>query len=73
MANATVRREMDAVPDEEVDAAVKDLRSKYAVMDDVTDDKLAASVRASIAVDRAAAAMGADYVVMNDLDNVHAP
>ena len=70
MANATVRREMDAVPDEEVDAAVKDLRSKYAVMDDVTDDKLAASVRASIAVDRAAAAMGADYVVMNDLDNV---
>ncbi len=39
-------------------------------MDDVAEDKLAASVRASIAVDQAAPPLGADYVVMNDLDNV---
>lgn len=70
LANSTVSREMDKVSDADVAAAVAELRGKYAVTDDVTDDKFAASVRASIAVDRAAAAMGADYVVMNDLDNV---
>ena len=70
LANATVRREMDKVPEEDVAAAVAELRSRYAVMDDVDADKFSASVRASLAVDRAAAAMGADYVVMNDLDNV---
>ena len=70
LANATVRREMDKVSDEDVAAAVAELKGRYQVMDDVAADKLDASVRASLAVDRCAAAMGADYVVMNDLDNV---
>ncbi len=50
-----------------------ELKGRYQVMDDVAADKLDASVRASLAVDRCAAAMGADYVVMNDLDNVMHP
>ena len=70
LANATVRREMDNVSDGDVASAVAELKSRYSMMDDVDEDKLAASVRASLAVDRCAAAMGADYVVMNDLDNV---
>ena len=70
LANATVRREMDNVSDGDVASAVTELKSRYSMMDDVDEDKLAASVRASLAVDRCAAAMGADYVVMNDLDNV---
>ena len=70
LANATVRREMDNVSDGDVASAVAELKSRYSVMDDVDEDKLAASVRASLAVDRCAASMGADYVVMNDLDNV---
>ena len=70
LANATVRREMDKVSDADVAAAVAELKGRYQVMDDVAADKLDASVRASLAVDRCAAAMGADYVVMNDLDNV---
>lgn len=70
LASSAVRREMDKIPDEEVQAALKQLTDKYEVMDDVAMDKLAASVRSSIAMDRVAAAAGADYIVMNDLDTV---
>ncbi len=68
LAASAVRREMDSIPDSDVQAALKQLTDKYAVMDDVDMDKLAASVRSSIAMDRVAAAAGADYIVMNDLD-----
>lgn len=68
LSTSAVRREMDKVSDGDVQAALACLTGKYEVMDDVTMDKLAASVRASIAMDRVAAAAGATYIVTNDLD-----
>lgn len=70
LATSAVRREMDNISDEEVDEAVRILTNKYEVMDDVDPEKIAPSVRASIAMDRVAAAAGANYIVMNDLDAV---
>lgn len=68
LAASAVRREMDKVSEEDVQSALKQLTNQYEIMDDVAADKLAASVRASIAMDRVAAAAGATYIVMNDLD-----
>lgn len=70
LATSAVRREMDKIPDNDVQAALKHLTDTYAVMEDVDMNALAASVRSSIAMDHVAATVGASYIVMNDLDPV---
>lgn len=67
---STVRREMEKISDEEVAAAAKTVAEKYPIMDDVDRSQLEPSIRASLAVDHLAAAMGAEMVIMNDLDPV---
>lgn len=70
LANATIREEMERIPAADVDRAVDYLKGLYEVLPDVDPEKFAASVRASIATDRVAAGVGADMIVMNDLDAV---
>ena len=67
---ATLTQEIDRIPEEDVKRACKMLSDRYEVLPDVDPDKFAASVRASIALENTGRNVGADMVVLNDVDPV---
>ncbi len=67
---ATLVKEIEAVPEEAVRSSMERLRSRYPVLPDVDEEKFAASVRASIALENTGRNAGADMLVLNDVDPV---
>lgn len=67
---AGLTEEIEKVAPEEARAACDALAQKYAVLPDVDFEKFEASMRASIALERMAAAAGVDLLVLNDIDPV---
>lgn len=62
--------EINSTPNDEVRRIVGELTSAHPVYPNVDMDKLYASVRASYAMERVAAAAGTDLLVLNDIDTV---
>ncbi|MDD3412042.1 MAG: hypothetical protein PHY12_14655, partial [Eubacteriales bacterium] len=62
--------QIEAVTPEEAQAVMARLKEKYCVLPDVEEDKFFASVRATMGMERQAAAHGADLLVLNDVDTV---
>lgn len=67
---AELSREIESVADSDVKATVRELKSKYRMMDNVDETKLEASVKATIAMERLALSVGTDLLVLNDIDRV---
>ena len=67
---AELCREIESVTDDEVHQTVQMLKSQYRMMDNVDEEKLEASVRATIAMEQLAAKVDTDLLVLNDIDKV---
>ena len=61
---------IEAVPPEEARAVMQRLKDTYPVLPDVDEEKFLASVRATMGMERQAAAHGSDLLVLNDIDTV---
>ena len=62
--------ETEAVSDADVQAVIRRLREQYEVLPNVDEAKFAASVRASMGMERLAERYGLDVLVLNDIDTV---
>jgi len=60
--------EIEGIPDEKVAAVLQELKTNYRMMDNVDEEKFAASVRATLAMEKLALAAGTDLLVLNDID-----
>ena len=67
---AELCREIDLIPDEEVEFAVGEFEKKYKVMENVDREKFKASVKATMAMEKLAISVGTDLLVLNDIDRV---
>ncbi len=67
---ATLAQEVERVPEDQVKRACGILRERYPMLPDVDEAKFEASVRASIALENTGRNVGADMLVLNDVDPV---
>ncbi len=67
---ATLTKEIDAIDDALVVETQSALRKQYEVLDEVDEEKFAASVRASLAMESLARKVGVSMMVLNDVDTV---
>lgn len=58
----------DSVDDSEVTQIIKGLSDKYKIAEDVDSDKFFASVKASLAMERLAATVDTDLLILNDVE-----
>lgn len=62
--------ETNAIPEEECEAVVQRLEQRYEVLPDVDRTKFAASVRATMGMEKLAHKRGVSLIVLNDIDKV---
>ncbi len=62
--------EIEATPDEPVDALIENLKARYRVNENVDMEKFHASVKATYAMEQIARRAGTDLLVLNDIDTV---
>lgn len=67
---AELCREIEKISEDDVKNIEKDLESRYRMMPNMDRDKLYASVRATLAMERLALSVGTDLLVLNDIDKV---
>lgn len=67
---AELCREIEGVSREETESVIKRLKAGYKMMDNVDEEKLEASVKATIAMEKLALDAGTDLLVLNDIDKV---
>ena len=60
--------EVEKVSETEVTAVLERLRNNFKVLDNVDPEKFAASVRATVAMEKLAGSVGTDLLVVNDID-----
>ena len=61
---------MDAIDDEECNKLTKDILSKYEVKGTIDEEKMAASVKGSLALEKIARKYDSELLVLNDIDKV---
>ena len=61
---------MDAIDDEECNKLTKEILSKYEVKGTIDEEKMAASVKGSLALERIARKYDSELLVLNDIDKV---
>ena len=61
---------MNAIDDEECNKLTKDILSKYEVKGTIDEEKMAASVKGSLALERIARKYDSELLVLNDIDKV---
>lgn len=67
---AELCREIELIPDSDVETAVNEFEKSYRVMENVDREKFKASVRATMAMEKLALSVGTDLLVLNDIDRV---
>lgn len=67
---AELCREIETIPDSEVEKVVGEFSAKYHVAENVDREKFKASVRATLAMEKLAGDTGTDLLVLNDIDQV---
>lgn len=66
---AELCREIEKIEGDELEAAVNGFKRTYQMMNNVDEEKLRASVRATIAMERLAQSANTDLLVLNDCDS----
>ena len=61
-------REIEKTDEQEVASLLKDFRARYRVMEDVDEEKFAASLKASLAMENLALSIKTDLLVLNDIE-----
>jgi L-arabinose isomerase len=67
---STLTQEISRIEDSTIARACRMLEERYEILPDVDREKFAASVRASIALENVGRSVGAELVVLNDVDPV---
>ena len=67
---AQLCKEIELIPDSDVEAVSNEFKKNYKMMDNVDGEKFKASVRATMAMERLAQSVGTDLLVLNDIDTV---
>lgn len=63
-------REIEKISENDLSAVTENFKARYRMMDNIDEEKLRASVRASMAMENLAKSVDTDLLVLNDIDTV---